>query len=299
MNYKNLYTQFCSYCASAPVRDRLKHRNPRDFRLELPVGNIYTESHHILPRGQGGSNDNDNLVDLLPEEHLFAHKLRYKAFGHRHDMLAVRFIVNGLISSTPAKERLKDNHLIENIPEKLNAAYAFISQHSNAFRKLHGWQTDEGRANISRSRKGTFPAVDAITKVSVGSVSVDHPKVLSGEWVHHSKGKPSHRDIGELREATSGKRNPRYCNITDEEMLEFAELVSIQLNEIPSMAFLRKVFSEIDDRPWPKSFTKFRFNGDINRNFFGELEHRTGLTYKPSSKLLLRVNYKEVAKCFK
>lgn len=37
--------------------------------------NTYTESHHIVPRCLGGSNKKTNLVNLLPEEHVFAHRL--------------------------------------------------------------------------------------------------------------------------------------------------------------------------------------------------------------------------------
>lgn len=35
----------------------------------------YHEEHHILPKCMGGSNDKDNLIDLLAEEHFLAHKL--------------------------------------------------------------------------------------------------------------------------------------------------------------------------------------------------------------------------------
>ena len=42
-----------------------------------PVG--YYESHHIIPRCCGGSNDPENLVNLTPEEHYVAHQLLAKA----------------------------------------------------------------------------------------------------------------------------------------------------------------------------------------------------------------------------
>ena len=38
----------------------------------------YTESHHIIPRCMGGSDNSDNLVDLTPEEHYVAHQLLIK-----------------------------------------------------------------------------------------------------------------------------------------------------------------------------------------------------------------------------
>lgn len=39
---------------------------------------IYTETHHILPRCLGGTDDIDNLINLTPEEHVIAHLLLVK-----------------------------------------------------------------------------------------------------------------------------------------------------------------------------------------------------------------------------
>jgi 5-methylcytosine-specific restriction endonuclease McrA len=38
----------------------------------------YTESHHIIPKSLGGSNDKDNLVDLTAREHFICHRLLTK-----------------------------------------------------------------------------------------------------------------------------------------------------------------------------------------------------------------------------
>ena len=38
----------------------------------------YTESHHIIPRSLGGSNDPSNLVELTAKEHFICHKLLTK-----------------------------------------------------------------------------------------------------------------------------------------------------------------------------------------------------------------------------
>lgn len=40
--------------------------------------NSYTESHHILPKCLGGSDEKENLVDLTPEEHYLCHKILCK-----------------------------------------------------------------------------------------------------------------------------------------------------------------------------------------------------------------------------
>lgn len=38
-------------------------------------GDIYHESHHIIPKCIGGSNEKENLIDLYAREHFIAHKL--------------------------------------------------------------------------------------------------------------------------------------------------------------------------------------------------------------------------------
>lgn len=37
--------------------------------------NGYKERHHIIPKSMGGSNDENNLIDLYAQEHFIAHKL--------------------------------------------------------------------------------------------------------------------------------------------------------------------------------------------------------------------------------
>ena len=49
-------------------------------RLENPVLNEYTETHHILPRSLGGTDDKSNLVNLLAREHFICHLLLTKMY---------------------------------------------------------------------------------------------------------------------------------------------------------------------------------------------------------------------------
>lgn len=47
----------------------------------------YTESHHIVPRCMGGTDDLFNLVDLTPEEHYVAHQLLVKIYPENHKLV--------------------------------------------------------------------------------------------------------------------------------------------------------------------------------------------------------------------
>ena len=38
-------------------------------------GDVYHETHHVVPKCMGGLNEKENLIDLFAEEHFYAHKL--------------------------------------------------------------------------------------------------------------------------------------------------------------------------------------------------------------------------------
>lgn len=64
MDYKRIYAEF------------IKDRREKESTL---TG--YVERHHIVPRCLGGDDDPDNLVNLAPEDHYFAHLLLAKIHG--------------------------------------------------------------------------------------------------------------------------------------------------------------------------------------------------------------------------
>jgi len=67
MDYKRIYKDFV-----------LSRRN---LEKELVLSGKYYESHHILPRSMGGSDDPENVIKLLAEDHLFCHLLLTKIYG--------------------------------------------------------------------------------------------------------------------------------------------------------------------------------------------------------------------------
>jgi hypothetical protein len=63
MNYKRIYDNLI---------ERAKNR--------ITNGQTYYERHHIIPKCMNGTDDEDNLVDLLPEEHYISHLLLVKIY---------------------------------------------------------------------------------------------------------------------------------------------------------------------------------------------------------------------------
>ena len=68
MNYKNHYDFLCK---------RAKNRTI----------DCYTEKHHIIPRCMGGTDKDNNLVNLTPEEHYVAHQLLIKMYPNNTELV--------------------------------------------------------------------------------------------------------------------------------------------------------------------------------------------------------------------
>lgn len=50
------------------------------FRPDIPFLNGYTETHHILPKSMGGTDNIENLVKLTAREHFVAHHLLWRIY---------------------------------------------------------------------------------------------------------------------------------------------------------------------------------------------------------------------------
>lgn len=71
MNYEKLYFAFIE-----------KYKSQ-----EIDKG-VYTEKHHIIPRHAGGGDSKDNIITLTFRQHVFAHRLLWKAYKSHNDLIA-------------------------------------------------------------------------------------------------------------------------------------------------------------------------------------------------------------------
>lgn len=103
-------------------------------RKHMPLSKkeCYCESHHILPRSMGGSDDEGNLVNLTPREHYVAHRLLtkitegqdyYKMMWALHRMI----YGNTEVLSSKMYEKFRtewSKFISENHPSKANPEWA-------------------------------------------------------------------------------------------------------------------------------------------------------------------------------
>lgn len=285
MDYIKLYYTLCTYCKETPILERITKRNSSDERLLKDY--IYTEKHHIIPKHAGGTNDLVNMIELLPEEHFMAHYIRYMAYNDKNDYISIRFMVNGYKNK---------KFLINEIPKtKLNKMVKMFKQGVGEFRKKHSWHTDDGVKRISESRKGMLPV---LVDGKVIAVSVLHPKVLSGEWVHHTSGKISVFDeFGNKLRITSkeyrnnkntyvantgnqmGINNATYSGYTDDDIVKFVVDLSkfINCGYIIPYNVCRDYYYQKHSYNLPKSFSNFRFSGEKKIGLYRLVQLKTDM----------------------
>lgn len=275
MNYKKIHDKLIKYLRNTNIKTRIFKRNKNDSRLTMK--NIYVEVHHIIPRSLGGVDELYNLVETLPEEHLFLHMLRYKIFRKREDALAVRFMLNGICS----REAFVKNKLILN--KKIRSGYCWLRTHAQFLRKTEGWHSPEGIERIRESRRGKMPARDILTGGLVGQVELTHPNVLSGRWVHHSKGRKQSREEIEAKiPLLIGQNNPNASGLTEEYFVEKGLEMFHEFGKILAWGAMLKL-SKSRGFKWIKSL-KSRFGGKGMAGYFAEMERITGAKHEKYQK---------------
>lgn len=192
--YKELYKKIID---QAKAENRMKNQG------------VYYEQHHIVPdflfknrkrtgpKGHldGNPDSPENLVLLTFSEHLMAHYYLYEIYkGTRYEYSAGSALQFFFVKATGNHKRQQN---LSEVDEK------FLKEMEH-LRLL-------GNESISKARTGKMPVVDAVTREKIGSISVNHPKVMSGEWIHHSKGVP-----GKSARDMHGSKNTNFKELTQD-----------------------------------------------------------------------------------
>ena len=127
MNYKTIYDKLIQSRANQPL---LKEE--------------YYESHHIIPRCMGGTDDPQNLIKLTAREHFLAHHLLTKIYPTEHKLFYALFCM----IRDPHSKRKYTSRVYE-IAKKEYANMQRIRQTENNMM----W-TDQAKAKISKRMKG-------------------------------------------------------------------------------------------------------------------------------------------------
>lgn len=210
----------------------------------------YFEKHHIIPRSWGGSDDDSNLVLLSAREHWVAHLL--------------------LSKFATGQNKYKSHQAVVNMGR-------VIPESKRKTSKLYEKSRKNIAKEVSKRHTGTLIVNDSVTGKRIGRVPKSHPKVLSGEWIFFHKGiKRSEQYINNKKLESGGENNPRYCGISDDDIVNYGLELFEMIGEISSLNDLTIYVKQKYNVDLPKSYSKFRFP---NKSYYEILEDKTNTKY--------------------
>ena len=196
MNYKRIHDKII---ANALQENRVKYNG------------VYFELHHITPdfmyknrsrKGpaghlEGNPNSKSNKVLLTAREHLLVHILLYKIHKDSRYRYQCASSIGFFIRAVDGNDDDKKYH-----PRDIANLFSYSKKY-----EVYKLIANEA---VSSQMKGMLIVKVAKTGVRIpGRHPVTHPKIVSGEWVHHCKGIKR----GPVNRDTSGNNNPNYKEV--------------------------------------------------------------------------------------
>lgn len=137
----------------------IERQNEEKFQFRFIARSDYNiEKHHIIPRYEGGPDENWNLVLVFHDEHMDLHYLRYEAFKNPNDLLALRFRKRPM---TPEEhevlaKQMKDHH--EDMKKRQVSFYSKEVQRNLATRpRRHTQKREDHYVNkVAQTRTDLF-----------------------------------------------------------------------------------------------------------------------------------------------
>jgi len=244
MNYAKIYKDLCE-------RGKLE-RKTRGSNLEkhhiIPVFFFKDNTRNLRHKDgiyNGSGEHVGNISYLTPREHFIAHLLLCKIW--KNTKWEYRCYCS-------LKMFLNKGHLNEK---------RSVFEHSS---KVYEKYKIETNSKISKGKMGTMPAKDSITGERVGIVEIDHPNVVSGKWVHITKGIIKTKEQKQMY-SKSGLENHN-SKYTDDQLLESFKKCCYHYKKIVS-GNLWIIYSKSNNLPYLTSWKKFRFD---NRGFDGMVQ---------------------------
>ena len=143
-------------------------------RLDNPVEG-YVERHHIVPKSEGGTDNDDNIVALTAREHYIAHLLLAKIYNDYKMWHAVN-----LMSRLNAKVKI-NSRLYEMV--RINSART----HSEFMKGKPSWNkgkkmSEEQKRKLSDANKGKTISNEAKEKISIKNKGENNPMFGKSSW---------------------------------------------------------------------------------------------------------------------
>jgi hypothetical protein len=125
----------------------------------------YTESHHVIPRSLGGSDDADNLVDLTAREHFVCHWLLTKIHTGESKAKMI-YALNGMKRNGQYTQRY-ETKITSRVYEHLKKEFSIIHSATMKGRPAHNKgipATEEQKEKNRQAALGKKMSPEAITR---------------------------------------------------------------------------------------------------------------------------------------
>lgn len=191
----------------------------------LDRNEIYCEKHHIIPRSMGGSDKNENLVNLTAREHFIAHRLLVKMTEGKNlrsmwwALHRIVFSAKDNIYSSKDYEKtriewsnfLKENHHSKRIPNwnKTMSEKVYKEWENNEERRIQAGITFSNSHKIRKENDSENYFANQKHNSSKGATVISKKWKENTEWAEAEKIKMSKR--------TSGEKNGMFGKTVSEE----------------------------------------------------------------------------------
>ena len=165
----------------------------------------YTESHHVIPRSLGGSDDADNLVDLTAREHFICHWLLTKI--HTGESRNKMIYALRMMRAEKHGQQRYESKITARVYESIKQDYAVIQSERIRGEKNPMWgkhHTPEAREAIRQKNTGK-QITDEQREKLVQAMTGKKRQPFSDEW------------IAKLSQAHAGENNGMYGKTHSEE----------------------------------------------------------------------------------
>lgn len=141
-------------------------------RKSVLLENQYIEKHHIVPKCLGGSDDEDNLVVLTPEEHFLAHQLLVKIYpehkGLKYALYMMTKAPQGRRNNNKLYGWIKRDYLANRAQSRGHTGRKFSPEHIAKLKAARAKQiiTEETKQKISSTKKGVKMTPEAIASMN-------------------------------------------------------------------------------------------------------------------------------------
>lgn len=164
-------------------------QNILDTRGRFSCGEEYHERHHILPKCMGGTNDEENLIDLYAKEHYEAHHLLAEENPDEKKLIYAWWAISGAKSLSTEGRYIPSAEEYEEAKKRMSAA------------RIGTKASNETRNKLSQARKGKKHSEETKKKLSdskIGNNNPNYGKKLSAETCQ------------KMSESRSGEKNHNY-----------------------------------------------------------------------------------------